>query len=367
MINRNNYESFFLLAVDNELSAQERNILDEFLKNNSDLQEEFNLLQKSIVPLENVIYKNKISLLKSESISAEMEEKILLFIDDEINEEDIDSFKTAMAGDFKIRSEFQILRQTKLLPDTSIIFVNKHLLHKKEERKVIPLGWMKYAAAAIFIGVGIWGAIKYSPVNNISYSKIVVKNPLQNQGSVQIATIDSQAAPSFQEIEITKKSSLTQEHTIAKIIVKPSLQTNKKQENLKADKILVAEQKLHKPDNNLPTPYYANGKNKPINNSQINTIDKLIENSAGNDIAFNNKPEKIINTPVNNQVYTTSFTDNSETKKEDQFTFSDDENEPKKSRLSGFLRKAKRVLERNTKIKASNENLKVANFEFATQ
>ena len=365
MINRNNYESIFLLAVDNELSAQERNVLDEFLKNNSDLQEEFNLLQKSIVPIENIVYKNKISLLKPESISAEMEEKILLFIDDEINEKDIDSFKTAMAGDLKIETEFRILKQTKLLPDTSIIFVNKQLLYKKEERTVIPLGWMKFAAAAIFIGVGIWGAVKYLPVDKGLNIQIAVKSPLQNQGSVQIATINSPAAPLFQETEVTKNSSLTQGHIIAKNIVKPSLQTTKKQANLKADKIVIAEQKINKPDNNIPAPYYTKG--KPSDNKLLNTIDKLIDNTAGSEIAFDNSPSKIINTPNQNQVYTTSFADNTDTNKEDQFTFSDDENEPKKSRLSGLLRKAKRVLERNTKIKASNENLKVANLEFATQ
>ena len=367
MINRNNYESFFLLAVDNELSAKERNVLDEFLKNNSDLQEEFNLLQQSVMPLENIAYKGKTSLLKSEAISAEMEEKILLFIDDEIKEEEINSFKTAMAGDIKIKAEFQILRQTKLLPDTSITFINKQLLYKKEAGKVIPLGWMKFAAAAILIGVGIWGAVKYLPVDKGLNNETAVKTSSLNKISKQIAKTDQVAAPVSQETEITKKSPLTEEPAIAKIIVNPSLKTNQNQENLIANKILVAEEKINKPGNNLPTPYYEKANSKSSNNNQISANDKLIENTEDNEIALNNTPAKITNTALQNQVYTTSFIDNTDTNKDDQFKFSDDDNEPKKSRLSGFLRKAKRVLERTTKIKASNENLKVANFEFATQ
>ena len=66
---------------------------------------------------------------------------------------------------------------------------------------------------------------------------------------------------------------------------------------------------------------------------------------------------------LKNDVYTASLNETAEENKEDKFTFSDDE--PKKSKLTGFLRKAKRVLERNTKIRNSDDNVKVANLEFA--
>lgn len=365
-INRNNYESFFLLAVDNELSALERNMLEEFLKYNTDLQKEFSLLQKSILPVEEVVFKSKTSLLKQESISAAIEEKILLFIDNELGEKEAGDFILVTKNDDRISAEIQLLHQTKLLPDTKIIFANKQLLYKRDAGKVIPFSWLKFAAAAVFIGVGIFGAIKYLPFANKGLIKDVAIKTTPGKVSKQLAKINPTATLP-QETISAKSSTLTEDQIIAKTIVKPSLEKNKKQVNLKEDKNFAAEQKLNKPDNNLPKPYYEKTSNKTVDNSPLNTIDK----SSSSNTAFNNdnsnKTVKITDAAIENKVYTTSFSDNKDADKKDQFTFSDEEEGPKKSRLSGFLRKAKRVLERSTKIKSGNENLKVANFEFATQ
>ena len=61
-INRNNYEYFFLLYIDNELSVAEKNMVDVFLQQNTDLQPEFDalqntLLQPDLAGFENVTYR----------------------------------------------------------------------------------------------------------------------------------------------------------------------------------------------------------------------------------------------------------------------------------------------------------------------
>ena len=353
-INRDNYESLFLLAVDNELSKQERDMLGEFLNNNTDLKNEFYLLQKSIIPVQEVWYTRKLDLLKSTIISQETEEKILLFIDQELSEKEAVFFKIEMEADEKISTAVHILQKTKLSPDHKIIFDKKQLLFKKEGNKVLPFEWLKFAAAAVFIGAGVFGAIKYLPVfKSVSVIEIATK-----------AAFTTDAVDMAEEISVTKKLPLKIKTATIKSVVEAkeaellTLKLKKPaQVNIKI--ILPTELKLNKPNNNLPKPYYEESKM-----DDLSTLNKPIQSNTNQN--FNNAPV-IQLTELPNKVYTTSFTDNMDVDKNDHFTFTDEEEEPKKSFLSGFLRKAKRLLERTAKIKESTENLKVANFEFATQ
>ena len=359
-INRNNYESIFLLAVDNELSAPERNMLDNFLKNNTDLQKEFSHLQNSIVPAEEIVFKGKLNLLKPELISLELVEKILLFIDNELDEEAISNFKLEMASDEQLSNAINIFRQTKLTPQLQIIFANKQLLYKKENNKVVYFNWLKYAAAAVFIGFGIWGAIKYLPLSSNG-----LENPLAQKTSIQTNLHNANNVGSITQITpgikvpTTTKSRVKEVEYISKKTENKTAGTLKKQPGLRVYESLALVKENSKINNNL----------LKINNQKTieNIISDLDKTTNINTINEHSNTEK--NKPNNpqNNIYTTSFSGNNEENKVDHYSFTEQDDEPKKSRLSGFLRKAKRILERNTKIKASNENLKVANFEFATQ
>ena len=48
MINRNNYEEFFLMYVDKELQANQRAEVELFEQQNPDLQQEFETLKQSV-------------------------------------------------------------------------------------------------------------------------------------------------------------------------------------------------------------------------------------------------------------------------------------------------------------------------------
>jgi hypothetical protein len=55
IINRHNYEECFILYWDNELSASQKQAVENFVKENQDLQEEFNILgQTRFVPDNNI-------------------------------------------------------------------------------------------------------------------------------------------------------------------------------------------------------------------------------------------------------------------------------------------------------------------------
>ena len=88
-INRYNYETYFLLYADNELSAIEKNSVDEFVQSNPDLGEELVMLLQTISQKEDILLNSKMRLYKKESLSSDLQEKLLLYFDNELKEVEI--------------------------------------------------------------------------------------------------------------------------------------------------------------------------------------------------------------------------------------------------------------------------------------
>ena len=361
-INRHNYESFFLLYIDNELCATERYAVELFVKDNPDLQKELTMLQQTIVTADDITFNFKNQLLKSEKISAQTEENLLLYIDGELNTNERKVFELALVSDKNVAAELALLQQTKLLPDTSIIFADKQSLYRKEDSRLIPFGWWRLAAAAVFIGFGIWGTTVYLNSSN----KAVVKETAVNKGEKPAGTIknEPQKQPAVQSNIAASLQPIPVE-IISKKSVQPPLHTKQPAPVLEENKTLATEQKINsKPDNNLPKPYFENLNNRERNKNGVAIVTQQMQQISTNILTTKDLEAKPAE--ANNNIYTTSFKDdNSDQNKDDRFILSGDE--PRKSKLDGFLRKAKRVLERNTKMKSGDNNVKVANLEFAIQ
>ena len=64
IINRHNYEECFILYWDNELTASQKQAVENFVKENADLQEEFKLLGETrFTPDNNIQFEEKEFLL----------------------------------------------------------------------------------------------------------------------------------------------------------------------------------------------------------------------------------------------------------------------------------------------------------------
>jgi hypothetical protein len=113
MITRDNYEEFFLLYVDNELSATDRQLVERFVADNPDLGEEWETLLQCRLEPGQFIFPGKEELIKEEE-------------------------------DPWTEKLFE--------PDLSIVFPDKESLYRKEKhRRVILYPWWRVAAAAIVL------------------------------------------------------------------------------------------------------------------------------------------------------------------------------------------------------------------------
>jgi anti-sigma factor RsiW len=170
MITRDNYEEFFLLYLDSELSASERQIVELFIAENPDLQEELESLQQCrISPDTHLLFEDKDSLLRKEEPSEgriyhdnsrlnadNYEEYFLSFIDGELNDEARRAVADYTNHHPSRLRELMLLQHTVSAPDQSIVFANKEILYRKAtDRKVLALPWLRVgAAAAIILAIG---------------------------------------------------------------------------------------------------------------------------------------------------------------------------------------------------------------------
>src|SRR6187551_1625354 len=154
IINRHNYEECFILYWDNELSASQKQAVENFVKENQDLEEEFNILgQTRFVPDNNIQLEKKEFLLNNSFINiTNYEEQLLYYIDDEISADQrkkIESF----AGQYSaVKQELTLLQKTKLQPEAEVVFPDKSILYRREEKvRVISMSWFRVAVAAAII------------------------------------------------------------------------------------------------------------------------------------------------------------------------------------------------------------------------
>ena len=166
-INRTNYENFFLLYVDGELSTLEMQAVERFAMENSDLAAELDaLLDTKLSEEENIGFIDKEILYRTASNvinEINYEEQFLLFLDNELTEEENEQTKAFLVAHPELQVVFEQLQQTKL-PQEIISFGDKSSLYQKEERKPIVIGWWRMAVAAAMLGlvVLVWDLVPNS-------------------------------------------------------------------------------------------------------------------------------------------------------------------------------------------------------------
>jgi hypothetical protein len=353
-INRHNYETYFLLYVDNELAAGEKKMVDDFLSMNPDLQEEMVMLKQSIVIPETVLFGDKQSLLKNETAAENRMEQLLLLLDDQLGATEKQQIEMLIANDETIKEEWELIKQTQLCAENAIVFPDKASLYKTGNRKVIPVRWLTAAAAAMLIGFGLWSMINVSDDSSSLQRETVSTAPKKVPSKIVSTTPDSVG----KSVERTARAADVSNNDKRKqqVNVEKTLTVTKRKQRLPGNE--NHEVVNLKKRNISPTEAAQNINDKKSNKEQV-LIVQPEDNTNKTKVAMIEIPQTETNVFVN-----AAF------KESDEFaTFDNEEEDQRKlTKVGGFFKKVKRVLERKTKINTgTDKNIKIANLTFAMQ
>ncbi|HEU4633880.1 MAG TPA: hypothetical protein VFS22_07845 [Flavisolibacter sp.] len=149
-INLGNYEEFFILYMDNELTDEQRKMVEEFLLVNPDLQAELEILRSTKLPAEGFAF-NKESLFADSMKLNAVDEDLLLYIDNELDAERKKIVELELASNPSYQWQYRHLLQTKLDTAEVVAYPDKKELYHRKERVVAFRPWMRLAAAVMLV------------------------------------------------------------------------------------------------------------------------------------------------------------------------------------------------------------------------
>ncbi|MBS1510053.1 MAG: hypothetical protein JST86_04380 [Bacteroidetes bacterium] len=374
-INRNNYETFFLMYVDNELSAAERHAVELFIQENTDLAEELRLLQQTVLPGDSFVFDAKNSLLKEEHTA--LQENLLLYMDDELDSDAKKAVEKLLQEDAPAAKEFTLLQKTQLSTSDVMVFADKNSLYRKEPAKVIAFNWRRIAIAAILLGFGTWGTVAY-----LQHSSAVTGGPTAdagagkpatlttsahtgNAGTNAIATTTQPAAATTTATDINSTETKATTATITKPKAAATTATKKAMaipathtpQTAIDNNATAQNQAPIKPSNNLPQPI-SNNFNKEDGNKTATAIVTPLSRPTVE------SGSKTTAQPVNNTNAKTEVTGYALNTKYIETDAGQEDNSNKKSKLGNLFRKVKRIVERTTNAPSGN-GVKIATFDIA--
>lgn len=339
-IDRHNYEEFFLLYIDNELSVEERSAVEEFVRNNPDLEIEFTMLQQSTLPKDELVFEGKETLLKTLVNQSNYEEYFVLYGDNELTNQEKELVEEFVYKHPQYQAEFELITSIRMEPDHAVIFPDKRLLLRKERKPlVISINWKRMAAAAILIlFLGVAGYLLLD--NNTTETPPIVGKPSTPSITIpvdtvvdtpvieeQVATVE-EAAPSSGAVKPVKRN--------APVVSRPepvlaNISNTTEEKNSSPSNIQIASNvTLKKPD------------------VEVDVVAPVAKGSVVTEIPANQQNELVQFARVEEdefQILNTSIS--------------------KKNTLRGLFRKVSRVVGKATNVDASenNKGIQIASFE----
>ncbi len=392
-INRHNYENFFLLYVDNELSAAEKTAVDVFVMDNPDLKAELDMLSMTSLAPEQMSFPGKEQLFKNEFVTIS-QEQLLLHLDDELSPADKKILEAQLASDELLLAEWNYLQAVKLDPADKVSFPDKKSLYRYENDRVVTIRYWKWAVAAALLGTGLFVGISIVSKSDLNKETNTIATKTEANGKEKkptpVNTIDTKDQGN-QKASLAANDSRPNvvEPSVSNIEVvqpkqKKTVTVTSRELNNDSKNVAVSNQQkpVIKETNNLPKPYFENINNQKSNENNSTAVhdskeQMLKKNEPSNvDIAKLDPalstgkpltaPDVNILSEMPNSFAKTASLSISEPESNDNHILFINEEKVSRSKISGFIRKVKRIITRNANIKTGN-GIKIAGFEIASK
>ena len=182
MISRSNYEIVFIDYFDGRLDKIREEELFAFLKSNPDLQEEFNLFSGiRTVPDLTINFVEKEKLKKEIITNYNYKTWLVAYLENDINAEQRKEVDFFLSYNSALKPELEILKLTRLVPDSRIIYNKKNEL--KQGAKIIyftPALQRVLSVAAVLIFM----VIAYFLIHQMNANKSVVADHKEKEQNV---------------------------------------------------------------------------------------------------------------------------------------------------------------------------------------
>ncbi len=352
-INRHNYEEFFLLYVDNELTAGQRKIVEAFVATNPDLQEEFDLIQQATftadIKLDETFISSLLKPVGEESTISE--EQLLLYVDDELSADEKAAVEKELVTSPSLQKELQWLRRSQVTADIAVVFPDKSLLYKQAEpARVFSMSsaarkWSAAAAVALLLGSAIWFTFDNNKtIEESSKGKVAVGQQPKKQDAQKISKPNSVK-------EILKETLEEQNNELNPSIAK----TESAQQQSTTKPFIASVDATTNPGTTVTT------SDVPTDPVITEPVEKTAEEKVE---APSNKPTTSTVQSIADNTSYASY--NNDVADEEEDVLLSDERQ-RKSGIAGFLKKAKRTFERKTGIQSSSSEVRFAVFAVNTQ
>lgn len=364
IIDRHNYEPFFLLYADRELDAPTAAAVEAFAAAHPDLQQELQLLlQTRFNSTQQLNSSFKTSLLR-EVPETETYETLLLHLDNELDSTAAAALEKELRNNSQLQHQWTLLQKTGLQPDTTIQYPDKENLYRYNTPvHTLWQPWAKRLAAAAAIALLVlsaWWLVQpgNDTQHNLAGSKVIepVMAPATNNSTLLPAVAENPTAT----------NTLTETPGNHAIAIKNSKQTDA----ASAVTLQVANKPADKytAGNTLPVVAAINV-TEPQDDTETlaaTTAPEKISATGSNITSTSNVPS-VAGTTNTDIAYYNGNTTNAIMDEADAESGLLSDALQRRSGLTGFLKKARRTIERRTGIVTGDGQLRFAVFAVNTQ